>query len=713
MKKYKITFLSLVFALTLAVSCLFGTTLNAFAAVSSTSNVFTATAGATLAATKVNDADYLSFSFTDKARISYRQDLALNWVAEEEGQPKDQCFSVSFLFENTDFATLSLTFESAQYSKTADGTTKNEIVFEKSEEAVTVSVNDGAKTAVAVDATVKLALAKMGGGVYAVAMNGEEIGEFTNIGGNYFEYKSSSSSTPRTPLVFAAEGVTDALKMAMLNMNGQEFLLDEQGEVIDNAAPVVVLKEEVKQFILGYAISLNYEVIDVVHSAPSATLYYKQYGVEYKNDQDEAEEYQKYSTSLYLFESGNETGDYVRMYFSVKDDRATAEADATLNVQLDWYADDEDLTLLTSTFNGVDKTEYYFTLDRNEVGPEYVCIENDAAAGVSVLDENNAELLAYQAAVEAAALDEEGNSIEVGEGHYFYLPSLEQLIVDDNTAYTGLKFNIYYKTSSGTSVESVLSKSYDSLEIEIPKAGLYVFKVIATDKTGNAMYAYYNGRLVKVTGNNVFNIDAIPSFSFTVYNRGASIEEVENVKDGYVGINYAITDFTVKAIAGYSSAYTLYYFDNARYMAENGATSYPSDLVSNPTAYSQYFVEIEEYNSNLEEDEGDNAYNWQESSLTFTPVEEGYYILKLSVRDAQLWGNEVVAHQVIRVGSQADKVAGESDWIKNNWVSIMLLCFIVVMIIAIICVCVFMKPGDETLLESVDEEIVSSGKKKK
>lgn len=113
--------------------------------------------------------------------------------------------------------------------------------------------------------------------------------------------------------------------------------------------------------------------------------------------------------------------------------------------------------------------------------------------------------------------------INAGSGNYFYLPSLEDLIEDDETTYSGLNFNIYYKTQSSSTSNSNTGKDYDDLEIEVASAGIYSFRVVVSDNSGNPMKMYYNGRLVSVTSSNVWDIDAIPEFTFTVYNRGASI----------------------------------------------------------------------------------------------------------------------------------------------------------------------------------------------
>ena len=67
------------------------------------------------------------------------------------------------------------------------------------------------------------------------------------------------------------------------------------------------------------------------------------------------------------------------------------------------------------------------------------------------------------------------------------------------------------------------------------------------------------------------------------------------------------------------------------------------------------------------------------------------------------------AYKVVSVASEADSVEGDSDWLKNNLVSVILFSVAGVMLILII-ILLFVKPSKETL-EDVDKKAKKSKKK--
>lgn len=130
----------------------------------------------------------------------------------------------------------------------------------------------------------------------------------------------------------------------------------------------------------------------------------------------------------------------------------------------------------------------YIRVDRNTEGPEYAGIIHDDDAKTTTMSAEGEALFAqYQEAVEEAAED-----VYAGSNSYIYLPSFKGLITDNDTGYKGLKFSIYYKTKTSDGASST-NLSYDGLKLAVSTAGMYEFKILATDKVGNSMYCYLDG----------------------------------------------------------------------------------------------------------------------------------------------------------------------------------------------------------------------------
>lgn len=105
---------------------------------------------------------------------------------------------------------------------------------------------------------------------------------------------------------------------------------------------------------------------------------------------------------------------------------------------------------------------------------------------------------------------------------------------------------------------------------------MYEFKILATDKAGNPMKYYLDKYKTKVTGDNIWDIEAIPSFTFSVSNNGISVEEPKNAEadTGYIDVSYNLSDFTVLGLSGYKSEYGLYFFDVAAFQKKYKITTF-------------------------------------------------------------------------------------------------------------------------------------------
>lgn len=726
------------------------------------------------------DKSYIEFTFRDGGRVYFRRDLAYKWfTADTEADStlanpgKANYFSMEFTLPSLDFETFTISFESAEESVTEEEKAVNDIVFRMSDTTLQVAIRDADHRDAEND---ELAWSDLASGTSAeIALSfaeGVNIGEFavsitcggttvsgvlTNIGGNYAEYRSSSSSSPNTPITFSMTMPEDAESSAeagvyMRSLNGQRFLLDEDGKVQDDTAPVLAVSEDVYAFTLGQRYSFtSYEAIDVCRDSVTVTRQYymakaTENGYEIADESatgtDSAYATLSTSTTFFMPTADNETvtDEYVSVRFSLDDNRKRKEADI-LNeyVYLTWYAADTSaeggiVQTLTSS-DGEDATSQDFiivTADEKE-GPYYVGLTADEETGTNVVTEEfeNA-VAAYQTAVNEAAAE-----AGAGEGAYLNLPSLRGLIASDYADYRNLDFTIYYWHESaevGSSPSNTSTLDYNELRFEVAQEGLYTFRIVATDSSSNAMQLYdRNGELVSLSSSNVgydddgedFLIADIPTFTAYIDYDGATIEDPGSQDYGYRDRSYSIDDFEVIALEGYASDYTLYYIDEDR-LADDQLTDGQAGFTYEDCvdrAYELFFaenapyanavVEINVYNSDVTEDDDewedtDNAYHWNpDSSLSFTPQRSGIYLVNLTVTETT--GATVSSYMAIEVRNPVDIIPGVSEWLQNNTASVVLFAISGVLLIAIIVLCVI-KPSDKKV-EEVDIEKLK-GKKK-
>jgi hypothetical protein len=336
-------------------------------------------------------------------------------------------------------------------------------------------------------------------------------------------------------------------------------------------------------------------------------------------------------------------------------------------------------------------------------------------------------LAAYQAEIDARADD-----WSAGDGYYFYLPSLENLIDDKETSYTGLKFTIYYRSSSNSSTSTSSNLAYNKLQISTESAGTYEFRVIVSDKNGNTMkFKDTNGRSQTVTSSNVWDFDEIPTFTFDVQNKKMEIEEIESLTSAYINANYTIDELEVNGNER-DREYDLYHLEGldfsdeisysdiiefANYLVDEDITikedSFVQTLIEwynkekgasiEYDATKQYLTMIPHWDSDgpLSDDDDDwethgNYNEWKDSSLSFTPRNSGYYILRIKLADSERIGETKYAYQAVQVQAESDVAYGETYWIENNVVTVVFIVIAAVCAVGII-VLLLMKPSAETV----------------
>ena len=596
----------------------------------------------------------------------------------------------------------------------------------------------------------------------------EPVGKFTNIGGYFLDYRSSSSTTPNTPITFTADiaRADDNQRVHMRSLNKQNMVLNKDGRVDDNTPAVLVLNEDLYAFKLGKKFSLSYEAIDVCDDnvTPDREYYMLKTveGVPYmpneKKMEDSTEEngpkysqfnYSRLTTYTYFLPSQDfvptpekpNPEEYVSIRFKLNDDTQDTY------VYLSWYANEnakksfdcsgyEEYTDENNMQNvrKFDNRKFEFIkVNRDDDGPVYKYLQ--AKEGENTFA-NTTDEKAFGDAVAAyqKALEEKAENTNAGTGAYLYLPSLRGLIESKNAGYRNLKFSIYYRKPHATSESSQTSLSYNALKIEVDKEGWYSMRIVAQDASSNTMqYFDPDGELVTVTGNNVWKIEGIPEFKFYIQYKGATIEDPEEQSLGYRNTKYTFDKFDIIALAGYRTEYTLYRFDAFNAIAAGESEPTYKDFVANAGDYFEKFSRLDEeltdktqkilreisvYQSDITEDDEakwnrtDNDYHWDpDSSLSFIPQAVGFYVLKVVVEDGEYLTKPVAAYQVIEVRNPVDRIPGQSQWLKENVVSVVL--FSISGVLAIVVVVLFLIKPSEKNVEAVDIEKLKGKKKNK
>ena len=721
MNKQRVSILALVIAFALCMAAMCATLIgsmnaNAEASVSKSSVFYSE--GAELV--DGESGDFLSYKISDAdtgSLVKYNKNLALKWYSFTDAAAVGdagavQYFNMTFAFENTDFKSFKIAMETTQMSMSKDGKTVNEIVFTVDGSNLKASVN-GAK-AVAVgeaDGDITLSLSeeagKEGSGDFAVNVQCKDAaavkaGRFTNIGMNYAKYASSSADTPIAPLTFTAETAEEgSVTFSVKSLNGQSFVLNDNKEITDDVAPVLVIDSEIKQFKLGTKVEFDYIAIDVCSTAKTPERFYLADGKPVTEEKDGVEE-----TVTAAFDDAGELVGYRELstdkYFFEDDFAADTFADngyGTLSIAyklednnsnsayyfIEWYAEKDAATGHIKMVNPEDAS-------LKNARPTTVFYSEDGTADTAKIEE-------YQAKVTEASL-KDGKSIQVGSGAYYYIPSLKSYIVDNTCGYTDMSFTVYYWTTSGT-VQTVTG-DYDELRIPVNTEGDYVFCVVPANNAGNAMIGLTeSGNKAEISSSNVMELKNVAVFRFSVDYNGAYIEEPEAGEIGYVDVTYTVDDFEIIALTGYKTEYALYRFAAKQGVSITSVSQLKKAEEAGTIADLGEWVEIKAYDSSLGEEEGDNAYSWNpDSTLSFIPQEKGFYKVTVTVDDQQGKTETLpTAFRIVNITAEADVIPGATYWLQNNILSVVFLGIGVLCLIAIVVLLV-VKPKDKAVLEA-------------
>ena len=790
MKKKKITALTLLLASAAVTTAIGGALLGDGVAAGADeksyalTDVFYSANDQVITSSEVGGKTVTAFAFADDTSVTLKRNMAIKWFA---GAGVEKYFTLKFAFETLEFSKVTVTVESSSAWATEEEKATNVVEFTKDADKYFVAVNPSEentdKTEVSLTAGEVMTLTLADGendGEFKVLLSGNEIGKFENVGANYAEYSYNDTYPLTIKADLGDENVAaDAkVKVLLYELNGQSFDNITEGKVMDNAAPVVVVNEDVYGFLLGTAFSLDYTVIDVLKDKNlTKTLEYYQYNPSIAEDDEAFEKFKTLSTSTYFYPttytpSGetktttvyNEEGaEYVAVKVTVGDDAfnqsPTEDSEYKKAVyDLSWYVVDQTRVRTDLSDNGIG----FIAADRNEDGAtyNYITADPDAVNAEDKVNVVDAQLETARKSFDDA-LAKAAKDVYAGSNSYIYFPSFEWLIADNN-GYRNLKFTISYKAYGADSASTSSSLSYNALKLAVSKEGEYEFKVFANDKAGNTMKYYLDGELVSVTSSNVWDIEEIPSFTFSIENKGLKVDDgktaSERKETEVRDETFTLEDMTVVGATNLQESYKLYKVDVQKFNnnkpegASNILSNYLTDItyetIANAVAtkgldqvenkeYHKFYLEVyasligERVNATAEEvlatgcfteigvagDRVNNAtdefeaYAWNPTAQSFKTVEEGEYLIVADYWEKEIPSQRAMAYKLITVESEAATIKGETDWLKNNVVSVVLFSIAGVMLILII-ILLLVKPSDETL-EDVDEKVANKAKMKK
>lgn len=729
--------------------------------------------GATVAALgEGDDAKKLAFTFKNETdKVSYNRDLAWKWYeASEADKTKGEAkyLSVAFSLEDKNFSEFAVTLETASLTATEKDKITNKIVFTASDDGkIYANLNgvDGAEKLVCESGVkdVKLTISEEGisnAGEYNVIVNGETLGAMKNVGSDYAGYVSSDEKK-RVPLSFSAKlkEEQESTVCVFESLNNQSFELNEANEIEDTAAPVLVIDDTTYVAAMGQTFALETKIIDVLDKTSSVktTAEYFQWSptlTEAKYQSLDSVkilelQYEKggKTTSVYDEEFNGKTArEYISVKYTLADsthkkDAGEDEAKAA-EAYAAWYLKNEKYEMELAD-DAHTKLQLLAVCD-DEEAPEYSGTAADAEA--------------YQRALDEKVKDED---LEAGSGESFYLPSPEKLFSDNSTGYKSLKYTLCYKAPGASSASSSSNVSLSSLKLSVEEYGVYEFKIFVTDRAGNVMKSGAAGEEAEeISADNIWDHEELPTFTINIEKQkkiyiddGAKSSRSDT---GLIGVKYQDISFSVKGGTAGKSEYGLYYFDLAHFnevfgakyrlsasdltaltstdlsgsktieeAAEKYAAALASKLDSSSELTAEDFLEIrngkivlrkiDEYRDKVSEDYApSNKYEWNATDKSFVPVESGNYIVFGVFKDSVYESEDACAagYKAISVTDKEDINPGESEWLKNNLVSVILFSIAGVMLILII-VLLFVKPSDETLEDVGNEKAAKKEKKSK
>lgn len=447
----------------------------------------------------------------------------------------------------------------------------------------------------------------------------------------------------------------------------------------------------------------------------------------------------------------------VKIYYKISD-RSGSTAQSSI-VFADWYAKDDALVDIRDVKGSGESSKFLKLINENGHKQGLTYAQNaDLTATAITPDETDPVLYAYKNTIEsfrvayqakideviANAKDKDGNvvgKLYAGKDSKLYLPSFENLtdadgnVIDiaDTDEYfdkSDYKYSIYYKAKTSGSSTSLTA---NSLAISLTEADVnYRFTIFLTDSFGNDMRypTLVDGEIVweKITTDDIWNEDfaeLLPFFEFHVSYKEATATPPESLSIAYVNTSYSGVSFDINGVSGtYNASYNLYVVDrDGLNKALNETLDYETfnervDELFASSATRKYFVTVKPAASLLKTDENYELFsdiNWNATSVSFTPQSvEDFYVVRLTLEDNNSKHTEY-KYACVVASVETTALEGESDWLENNYVSVILFSVAGLFLIGFVVLLV-VKPKDKGDIDAVYEQEVDKkkgGKKRK
>ena len=323
---------------------------------------------------------------------------------------------------------------------------------------------------------------------------------------------------------------------------------------------------------------------------------------------------------------------------------------------------------------GLEDGEYISTYNAEVIDPEN---STDNTAPVYV--KNESALKAFEDALKDAILD---GDHYIALGTELNIPSLEDLVFDDQTPYSELSVKLYYKSAT----ESLTS---DKLSFDVDYAGDYTFYVVFTDAAGNAMEV--TDFIDEDEEGNQYIVDEDLVFNFYISdNAPIKVVAPTSKSIGFTGVKFISPSFEVDA-EGCKTTYKLYY------ISDKNATIPESKSALESAGW----VEIPKASSITDKNYDKDGFNYEtvkaigyDGERTFTPNAIGSYLIECTAT-SEVTHRSATDYSVLNVSGAPQTVKVPSNWLQNNVWSVVFLSLGTLCLIGIV-ILLFIKPKDET-----------------
>ncbi len=272
--------------------------------------------------------------------------------------------------------------------------------------------------------------------------------------------------------------------------------------------------------------------------------------------------------------------------------------------------------------------------------------------------------------------DSKEDDIYVALGTSIEIPSLEDLVSDNYTAYKNLKTEIHYATPS-----SLNFSTKSEMKLTLNEAGVYTFYVLFKDAEGNITDE--EGFVKEVDGQlQVQNSKYVFSF-YVEDNAPIVITPAAQQGKGYKGASYTASRFIVDA-SGCNITYKLYY--NADINATKTSSGWVEIPASSKVTDTEYDKDGYTY-----DDVKAIGYN---GVLSFTPDKVGAYMIECTAISKTTARENSANSEIIKIVDEPVVVTPPSEWLQNNVWSVVFLSVGTLCLIGII-VLLCIKPKEE------------------